>query len=155
MFLREGEDASFSPSVYCVFIIYVITVSEQYVFEFLGLPYFWGYFIKPCCIFIFIFLTTESSSCVNCPSLMSGCSLIIFVIGSYVNFGGFPNKFSKCCLHSCIRSSWLVAFRLAFTVLSFLLTSFTVWHAILDCLSSTESLILLIWLCMYSICSFR
>ena len=36
-----------------------------------------------------------------------------------------------------------------------LLTLFIVCHAILDCLSSTESLILSIWFCMYSVCSFR
>ena len=36
-----------------------------------------------------------------------------------------------------------------------LLTLFTVCHAILFCLSSTESLILSIWFCMYSVCSFR
>ena len=94
-------------------------------------------------VFLFlIFLSTESGSCVNCSSLMSNCLLIILMIGSCVTFGGFPNKLSKCCFHSCIHISWLVAFSLAFAVLFLLLTSFTVCHAILDCLSSTESLIL-------------
>ena len=46
------------------------------------------------------------------------------------------------------------AFSLALVVLFLLLTSFTVCHAILDCLSSTESLILLIWFWMYSAYSF-
>ena len=32
---------------------------------------------------------------------------------------------------------------------------FIVCHTILDCLSSTESLILSIWFCIYSVCSFR
>ena len=54
-----------------------------------------------------------------------------------------------------IRSSWLVALSLAFAVLFLLITSFAVCQAILDCLSSTESLILLIRFCMYSVCSFR
>ena len=81
---------------------------------------------------------------------MSNCLLLFHVIGSCVTFGGCPNKFSKCCFHSCIRSSWL----LAFTVLFLLLTLFTICHAILDCLSSTKSLILLVWFCMYSVCSF-
>ena len=41
-------------------------------------------------------------------------------------------------------------------MLFILLTLFTIYcHAILDCLSSTESLILLIRFCMYSVCSFR
>ena len=103
-----------------------------------------------------IFLSTElSSSCVNCPSLMSNWLLIIFVIGSCINFGGFLSKFSKCCSHWCNHSSWLVAFSLAFIVLFLLLTLFTVCHAIRDCLSSTEFLILLIWFYMYSVCSFR
>ena len=97
-----------------------------------------------------IFLSTESSSCVNCPSLMSNCLLIILMIGSCVTFGGFLSKFLKC-LHCCIRSSWLIAFSLAFAELFLLLTLFTVCHAILDCLSSIESLILSIWFCMYSV----
>ena len=102
-----------------------------------------------------IFLRTESSSWINGASLISNCLLIILVIGSYVTFGGFPNKFSKCYFHRYIRSCWLVAFSLAFVVLFFLLTSFTVCHAILDYLSSTESLIVSNWFCMYSVCSFR
>ena len=108
-------------------------------------------------VFLFlIFLSCElSSSCVNCPSLISNCLLIIIMIGSCVTFRGFPSQFWKCCFHSCVHSSWLVAFSLAFTVLFLLLTSFTVCHAILDYLSSTKSLILLIWFCMYSVCSFR
>ena len=103
-----------------------------------------------------IFLCTESSSSrVNGSNLMSNCLLIILVICSCVTFGGFPSKFSKCCFHSCIRSSWLVAFSLALAVLFLLLISFIICHAILDYQSSTESLILSIWFCMYSVCSFR
>ena len=107
--------------------------------------------------FLFIsFPSTESSSsCVNCLSFMFSWLLMIFVIFSWVVFGSFPSKFLKCCFHRCIQSSWLVAFSLAFAVLFLLLTSFTVCHAILDCLSSTEYLILLIWFCMYSVFSFR
>ena len=86
---------------------------------------------------------------------MSNCLLIILVIGSSVTLGGFPGKLAKWCFQSCIRSCWLIAFSLAFAVLFLLHTSFTVCHAILDCLSSTVSLILLIWFCMYSVCSFR
>ena len=103
-----------------------------------------------------IFLSTESSySGVNGPSLMSNCLLIILVIGSCVTFDGFPRRFWKCFFHSFIRSCWFVAHSLTLAVLFFLLTSFIVCHAILDCLSSTESLILSIWFCMYSVCSFR
>ena len=54
-FLREREDASLCPSVYCVLVIYNITVSGQYVAKFPGFPYFWGYFIKPYCFPIFNF----------------------------------------------------------------------------------------------------
>ena len=111
---------------------------------------------NPAAFLFVIFLSTESSSsCVNCPNFMSDCLQIILVIGSCVTFGGFPSKFLKCCFHSCIRSSWMVAFSLAFAVLFLLLTSFTLFHAILDRLSSTESLILLIWFWMYSVCCFR
>ena len=111
---------------------------------------------SPAAFLFLIFLSTESStSCINCPSLMSNCLLIILMIGSCITFGGFLSKFLKCCFHSWFCSSWLVAFSLAFAVLFLLLTSFTVCHAILDCLSSTEFLILLIWFCMYSVCPFR
>ena len=53
--LKERENASFCPSVYCVLVIYGITVLEQYVIEFPGLPYFSGYFIKPSCFPVFNF----------------------------------------------------------------------------------------------------
>ena len=53
--------------------------------------------------------------------------------------------------------SFLLAcsFQFALAVLFLPLTSFIVCQAILDCLSSTESLILSIWFCTYSACSFR
>ena len=86
---------------------------------------------------------------------MSRCLLMILVIGSCVTFGGFPSIFSKCCFHSFILSCRFVALYLALAVLFLLITSFIVCHAILDCLSCTESLILFIWFCMYSVCSFR
>ena len=92
---------------------------------------------------------------ISLSSLITRWLQIIFLIGSPVTFGGFPSKFLKCCLHRCIRSSWLAAFSLALAVFFLLLTSFTLWHAILNCLSSTESLILLIWFGMYSVCSFK
>ena len=104
----------------------------------------------------YFFLSTEwSSFWVNCPSLMSNCLLIILFIYSCVNFGEFPNKFSKCCFHRCIHSCWLEAFSLTCEVLFLLLTSFTFCHAIRDCLYSTDSLILSIWFCKYYACSFR
>ena len=91
----------------------------------------------------------------NGPSLMSNSLLIILVIGSWVTSGGFPSRFSKYCFHSSILSCWFVAFNLALAVLFLLLTSFIVCQAILDCLSSTESLILSIRFCTYSVGSFR
>ena len=98
-----------------------------------------------------IFLSTELSS----SSLMSNCLLIILVIGSYVTFGGFPCRFSKCCFHSFICSCWFVSFSLPLAVLFLLLSLFIVYPAILVILSSTESLILSIWFYIYSVCSFR
>ena len=107
---------------------------------------------RPAVFLVLIFLCpNSSSSCINRLSLISSWLLIIFVIGSSVTFGGFPSKFSKCCFHRCIRSSWQAAFSLVLTVLYLLLTLFTVCHTILDCLSSIESLILLIWFWMYSV----
>ena len=111
---------------------------------------------SPAAFLFLIFLRTESSSSwVNGPSLMSNYLLIILVIGSWVTFGGFPSRFSKCCFLSFILSCWFVTFSFALAVVFLLFTSFIVCHAILDCLSSTESLILSIWFCMYSVCSFR
>ena len=126
-------------------------MTEQYVFHTSG-----GISSSPAAFLFLIFLSTKSSfSCGNCPRLMPNCLLIILMIASCVNFGGFPSKFSKGCFHSSIRFSWVVAFSLAFAMLFLLLTLFTVCHAILDCLSSTESLILSIWFWMYSVASFR
>ena len=110
---------------------------------------------SPGAFLFLIFLRTESSSSwVYGPNLMSNCLLIFLVIGSCVTFGGFSSNFSKCCFHSFILSCWFATFSFALTVLSLLLTSFIVCQVILDCLSSTESLILSIWFCMYSVCSF-
>ena len=131
-------------------------MSEQYVVKLSGLPYFWGNLVKPCSFPILIFLRTKSSSFwVNGPSLMSNCLLIILVIGLCITFDGFPSRFLKCCFHSFILSCWFAAFNFALAVLFLLLTSFIVCQAILDCLSSTESLLLSIWFCMYSVCSFN
>ena len=104
-------------------------------------------------VFLFlILLSTESSSSrVNGPSLMSNCLLIILVIGSC----GFSSRFSKCCFQSFILSYCFVAFSFALTVIFLLLNSFIVCHASLDCISSTESQILSIWFCKYSVWSYR
>ena len=108
-----------------------------------------GISLSPVAFLIWIFLSTESSSsCINCPILMSSWYLIIFVIGSFVTFGGFPSKFWKCYFHRCIRSSWLVAFSLAFAVHFLLLTLFIVCYATLDCLSWTKSLIFSDFVCI-------
>ena len=45
-FLGKWEDAALCPSVYCVLVIHGVAVSEQYVVQFLYLPYHWSYFIK-------------------------------------------------------------------------------------------------------------
>ena len=117
---------------------------------------FGGISSSPAASLFLIFLRTKSSSSlVNGPSLMSNCLLIILVIGSFVTFGGFPCRFSKCYFHSFILSCWFAAFNFSLAVLFLLLTSFIVCQAIPDCLSSTDSLILSIWFCMYSVCSFR
>ena len=111
---------------------------------------------SPAAFLFLIFLRTESSSSlVNGPSLMSNCLPIILVIGSFVTFCGFPSRFSKCCFHSFILSYWVAAFNFALAALFLLLTSFIVCQAILDGLSSADSLISSIWFWMYSVCSLR
>ena len=90
----------------------------------------------------FLFLvfqsTSLSSSWVKCPSLMSSWLLMIFVIGLFVTLKEFPRRFLKYSFHISICFSWQVAFSLTFEELFLFLTSFTVCHAILDCLSSAE-----------------
>ena len=44
-FLREREDAAFCPSVYCILIIYGLTLLEQYVVKFLYIPYIYIYIL--------------------------------------------------------------------------------------------------------------
>ena len=111
---------------------------------------------SPAGFLFLIYLRTESSSSsMNGPSLMPNCLQIILVIGSCITFGGLPCRFSKSSFHSFILPYWFAAFNFALAVLFLLLTSFIVCQAIVDCLSSTESLILSIWFCMYSVCSFR
>ena len=67
-------------------------MSEKYIVEFPGLPYFCGYFIKRCRVSIFNF----SKYRVEFFSyLMSNRLLIILVKGSCVTFGRFPSKFSN------------------------------------------------------------
>ena len=60
----------------------------------------------------------------------------------------------KGSFHFWSLSSCLAAFSFAFEVFFLLLTSFTIFHTIHDCLSSTEFLILFIWPWMYSSCSY-
>ena len=118
-----------------------------------------GVFHRALLLFFWTFLSTESSSSwVNDPSLLlivSNCLFIIIVISSWVTFRGFLSRFSKCGFNRCIRSCSLVVFSLALAVLSLQLTSFILCYAIVDCLLLTESLILSILFCMYSVCSFR
>ena len=63
-----------------------------------------GISLSPATFLFLIFQSTESSSRVNGPSLMSNCLLTILLIVSCITFGGFPSRFSKCCFHSFILS---------------------------------------------------
>ena len=77
---------------------------------------FGGISSSPTAFLFLIFLNTESSStCVNCPNLISNCLQIILVIGSCATFGWFPSKFSKCCFYNCIRSFLVGSFQLSFS----------------------------------------
>ena len=75
---------------------------------------------------------------------MSSWLLIIFMIGLSVTLEEFPRRILKCSFPIYIHSLWLAAFSFALEVFFLLLTFNTVCHAIRDCLSSTEFLILLI-----------
>ena len=68
-----------------------------------------GILSNPAAFLFLIFLSTKSSSsCVDGPSLMSNCLLIILVTGSCLTFVKFPSKFSKYCILRCIRSFFFV-----------------------------------------------
>ena len=127
-FSWEGEDAAFCPSLYCALVIYGVTGAEQYVVEFPCFPCIWWYFIETGSFPVFNF----------------GLYYVEFILRK-LTLGDFLIRFLKYSFHICIRSSWLVAFTLAHEVLFFLHTSFTLCHAIRDCLSSNKVLILLIW----------
>ena len=60
---------------------------------------------RPAAFLFLISISTTSSSCVNCLSLMTSWLLTTFVIGLSVNLGDFPSRFLKCSFHICIRSS--------------------------------------------------
>ena len=156
LFLIFWGHPSQLKEVYCVLVIYTALQCRSRMLSNLHSFHISGGISSSLSAFLSrIFLGTESRFFfVNYPSLMSCLLLIIFVICSCVTIGGFPCKFSKCCFHSCIRSSWLVAFSLTFVVLFLRLNSFTVYYAIQDCLSSSQSLIF-IWFCMCSVYSFR
>ena len=143
-------------SIVLILPIDCVALPEQYIVELSRLHTSRGISSSPAAfLFLILLRTVSSSSLVKGPSFTSNCLLIILVIGSSVISGGFPSRFLKCCSHSFILSCWLAAFNFALAVLFLPLTSFIVCQAILDCLSSTESLILSIWFCTYSACSFR
>ena len=50
---------------------------------------------RPVAFLFLIFLNTTSSSCVNCPSLMSNWFLTISMIGSFITLVYFPTRFLK------------------------------------------------------------
>ena len=78
------------------------------------------------------------------------CIYMFFFCGRLsVNLGEFPCRFMEYSFHICICFSRLTAFNFAIKVFFFLFTSFTVGHAIHNCLSSIEFL-LLIWPYVYS-----
>ena len=70
------------------------------------------------------------------------------------NFWGFSKQILEMFFPHLYSFFLTGCYSLNIVVLFLLLTSFTVCHAIRDCLSSTEFLILLIWPWMYSIYSF-
>ena len=95
-FLREGEGAAFCSSFYCIFFMYGVAKSKKssnfLVFHTSERILSW-----PAIFLLLIFASTPSSfSWVNCPSLISDCLLIIFVIDLLVTLGEFPSRFLKC-----------------------------------------------------------
>ena len=145
-FLREGEDAAFCPSLYCILFIYSITKLKKSL-NFLVFHTFGSILLRPAAFRLLSFISsTLSSSSVNCQSWMSSWLLIIFMIGLSMTLGEFPSRFWKCSIHIWIHFSWMAAFSFAFEVLFLLLTLFSAFHAIYDC---SIFYILLIWHCSF------
>ena len=134
-FLEERKDVTIYPFLNYVLFIGCIEWSEKYIVKFSG-----GISSRPAA-FLFLSFSTSASS-VNCPSLISSWLSIIFWKVCLKNIGWFQSRFLKFFFHWWSLSSWLVAFSFALEVLFLLITLFTVWYAIQDCLSSKELLIL-------------
>ena len=70
---------------------------------------------SPAAFVFLIFLRTESSSsCMNGPSLMSNCLLIILVIGSCVIFGGSPSRFFEVLFPQFYSFLFVCSFQFCF-----------------------------------------
>ena len=153
-FLRKEENAAFCSFLYYVWLYMALQNWSSNSSNFLVFHTSGGISSKASNFSAFNFVSVMlSSSWVNCPSLTSSWLSIIFVIVLSVTLGDFLSRFLKYSFHICICSSWLAAFSFSLEEPFLLITSFTVCHAIHDCLSSTKFLILLIWSWMCSFCS--
>ena len=123
--------------LFIVFCLYTVLQNRSKSSDFLVFQNFVGILLRPAAFLFLIFLS-------NLLVLVFSWLLIIFMIGLFVTLREFLRRYLKCSFHICICFSWLAAFSSALEVLFLLLTLFTVCHAIHDCLSSNEFLILLI-----------
>ena len=111
---------------------------------------------RPVSIFV---CTALNSSRVNCPTLMSSCLFVIFVIGLSVPLGNIPIRFLKCSFHICIRFSWLIAFsscsRVAFFYSLHLLSAmpFVIQPSFLFIALTLNVFLLLLLVCVSSLCA--
>ena len=106
--------------------------------------YTWGgILLRAADFLLLIFSTASSSSSINSPNLMSSWSLIIYSVSLSAD------SWNVLFINEVFLLGWQLS-----KYFFLPLTSFTIFHAIHDCLSSTEFLILLIWPWMYSTCCF-
>ena len=108
-------------------------------------------------LFLIFFNTKSSSLFITCLILMSSRVLMSFWIGLSVISRGFSCRFLKCSFHFRSLSSWQATFSFALKMHFLLLTTFTVCHALHDCLFSIEFLILsnclkCIWIVLFGMC---
>ena len=144
-FRKEGWSLSFI-SQWCIDYIFNFALSKKNVIKFPCLPQFRMYFILAC-----FFSAVNYSENRFIPHEVSDFNVEL-VIDNFFSWVVFNFKrVSKFSFHFWSFYSWLVALSFDLEMLLFPQTLSTVYYANWNC-SSTEFLILIIWLWMYWIC---
>ena len=123
-FFGDWGQASFSPSIYGILIIYIVAEIQQYLVESIFQTSA-GISSSPLAFPNWMFFTAfNNSSIVKSPFLMFNSSVKTGVISSSLITGGLPRRSWKCCCQSFTHSSWFDAFSLHLLLLFLPLESY-------------------------------